>query len=60
VSLADASALILYAGDWRAYVAKMNSEAERWLEQPRLGEGQGYLLMSASEIEFASLINNKK
>jgi hypothetical protein len=55
VDLADASAYVPFAGDWRAYVAKMNAEAERWLREHRLGENHGYILSSTSKKEFASL-----
>jgi hypothetical protein len=55
VGLADASAYIRFAGNWQAYVAIMNPEAERWLEEHPLGEGHGYILTSASQDEFAKL-----
>jgi hypothetical protein len=54
VYLADASSHILFTGDWRAYVAALNSEAERWLKDHRLGENHGYILTSTSEREFAA------
>jgi hypothetical protein len=53
--LADASGYIPFIGDWKAYVATMNAEAERWIKGHRLGENHGYILSSASEKEFASL-----
>ena len=54
VYLADASSYILFTGDWRAYVAALNAEAERWLKEHRLGENHGYILSSTSEREFAA------
>jgi hypothetical protein len=54
VDLADASAYIPFAGDWGAYVANLNAEAERWLKDHRLGENHGYILTSATERELAS------
>jgi hypothetical protein len=53
--MADASSYTLFTGDWKAYVATMNAEADRWLKEHRLGENHGYILTSASEREFASL-----
>ncbi len=55
VNMADASSYTLFTGDWKAYVATMNAEADRWLKEHRLGENHGYILTSASEREFASL-----
>jgi hypothetical protein len=52
IGLADASAYIRYAGDWKVYVAKMNSAAELWITEHRLGENHGYILTSTSEREF--------
>ena len=40
VYLADTSSYILFTGDWRAYVAALNAEAERWLKEHRLGENR--------------------
>jgi hypothetical protein len=60
VYLADASAYIRYTGDWNAYVTKMNTEADSWLREHRLGENQGYILSSASETEFRSLSNKTR
>jgi len=60
VRLADASAYIRFTGDWKTYVARMNTEAEHWLREHRLGENHGYILTSASEREFASLTNRTK
>ena len=60
VALADASAYIRFTGDWKTYVARTNSEADRWLRDHRLGENHGYILTSASEREFASLRNRAK
>ena len=57
VDLADASSHIQFSGDWAAYVARMNAEADRWLREHRLGENHGYILTSTSEKEFASLPN---
>jgi hypothetical protein len=54
IYLADASRYILFAGNWGAYVANLNAEAERWLKEHRLGENHGYILTSASERELAS------
>jgi hypothetical protein len=56
VGLADASAYIRFAGDWKAYVAKMNSEAEGWIRNHPFGENHAYILTSASQDEFARLI----
>ena len=60
VRLADASAYIRFTGDWKTYVARMNTEAEHWLREHHLGENYGYILTSASEREFASLTNKTK
>ena len=46
---------IPFTGDWKAYVAAMNAEAERWIKEHRLGENHGYILSSTSQKEFASL-----
>ena len=53
--LADSSRDIRFTGDWKAYVARMNNEADRWLRDHKLGENHGYILTSASEKEFAPL-----
>jgi hypothetical protein len=53
--LADASSYIPFAGDWLMYVATLNSEAERWLKEHRLGENHGYILTLSSERELASV-----
>jgi hypothetical protein len=53
IYLGDASRYIPFTGDWRAYVANLNAEAERWLKEHRLGENHGYILTSASERELA-------
>ena len=45
---------------WGLYVAAMNTEAERWIKEHRLGENHGYILTSASEKEFASLRRRPK
>jgi hypothetical protein len=43
-----------FAGDWNAYVARMNSEAENWIKGHRRVEANfGYILTSASERELA-------
>jgi hypothetical protein len=55
VGLADASRYIRFTGDWKAYVAKMNAEAKRWIREHPLGENHGYILTSASRDEFARL-----
>lgn len=60
VDLSDASAYIRYAGDWKAYVTRMNTEADRWFKEHRLGENHGYILTSASETEFGSLSNKTR
>jgi len=60
VSLADASSYTPFTGDWTAYVAIMNAEAERWISEHRLGENHGYILTSTSEKEFASLPRSPK
>src|ERR1700738_5480633 len=54
VGLADASRYIRFTGDWKAYVAKMNAEAERWIREHPLGENHGYILTDASQDEFAT------
>jgi hypothetical protein len=56
VGLADASRYIGFTSDWKAYVGKMNPEAERWIREHPLGENHGYILTSASQDEFARLI----
>jgi hypothetical protein len=53
--VADASSYTVFTGDWKAYVAMLNAEAERWLKEHRLGENHGYILTSASESEFVVL-----
>ncbi|MGH9407350.1 MAG: hypothetical protein ACRD3D_16145 [Terriglobia bacterium] len=53
--MADASSYVSFTGDWKAYVARLNEEAERWIQQHRLGENHGYILSSASAGEFAAL-----
>jgi len=60
VDMADASSFIPFTGDWKAYVVRMNAEAERWIQQHRLGENHGYILSSASETEFAMLPHRLK
>jgi len=60
VDMADASAYIPFSGDWPAYVRAMNTEAEHWIREHRLGENHGYILSSASESEFASLRHQRK
>jgi hypothetical protein len=37
IYLGDASRYIPFTGDWRAYVANLNAEADRWLKEHRLG-----------------------
>jgi len=54
IHLGDASRYIPFAGDWRAYVENLNSEAELWLKEHRLGENHGYILTSASESELTA------
>jgi hypothetical protein len=46
---------IPFAGDWKAYVAAINIEAERWIKEHPLGKNHGYILTSTSEREFAKL-----
>jgi hypothetical protein len=36
IYLGNASRYIPFTGDWRAYVASLNAEAERWLKEHRL------------------------
>jgi hypothetical protein len=60
VYLADPSAHLHFTGDWRAYVAGINFEAERWLKGHRLGENHGYSLTSTSESEFTDLQKRRK
>ena len=55
IYLGDGSRYIPFTDNWRAYVAHLNGEAERWLKEHRLGENHGYILTSASEREFADL-----
>jgi hypothetical protein len=55
VEMTDASSHIVFTGDWKAYVATMNAEADRWLRENRLDENHGYILTSASESEFTRL-----
>ena len=55
VNVADTSSYTVFTGDWKAYVAMLNAEAERWLKEHRLGENHGYILTSASESEFVVL-----
>jgi hypothetical protein len=55
VNMADASSHTVFAGDWKAYVATMNAEADGWLRENRLGKNHGCILTSASEREFADL-----
>ena len=55
VAMADASSHAVFTGDWKAYVATMNAEADHWLRENRLGNNHGYILTSASEREFADL-----
>ena len=55
VALFDASRNNAFTGDWKAYVALLNAECSRWLNEHRLGENHGYILTSASESEFANL-----
>ena len=55
VAMADASSRIVFTGEWKAYVATMNAEADRWLRENRLGQNCGYILTSASESEFTQL-----
>jgi hypothetical protein len=45
---------IAYTGDWLAFVAAMNSEAECWIKKHRFGANHGYVLCARSENEFAS------
>jgi hypothetical protein len=52
IHLGDASRYIAFTGDWRAYVANLNAETERWLKEHRLGENHGYILSSTSEREI--------
>jgi hypothetical protein len=46
---------VAFTGDWKRYVAEMNSRAERWIKTHALGRNHGYILTSASETEFAEL-----
>ena len=55
VGMTDASNRVVFTGDWKAYVATMNAEAERWLRENRLGQNHGYILTSASQSEFTKL-----
>ncbi|MGH7868676.1 MAG: hypothetical protein ACREP9_13865 [Candidatus Dormibacteraceae bacterium] len=60
VGLADASSYVPFTGNWKAYVATINAEAERWLNEHRLGENHGYILTSTSQMEFAMLPDRLK
>ena len=60
VALSDASAQIRFIEDWKAYVTRMNTEADHWLREHRLSENHGYILTSASEKEYGSLTNQRK
>ena len=60
VGVADASSHLPFTGDWKAYVAKVNAEAECWVKGHRLGENHGYVLTSASQMEFATLPSRVK
>jgi hypothetical protein len=51
--MTDASSYTVFTGDWKAYVATMNAEADCWIRKHPLGENHGYILTSASEREFA-------
>ena len=55
VDLADASGRIPFAGEWQAYVARLNAEALQWINEHRFGENHGYILTSASRREFEML-----
>lgn len=44
---------ITFAGDWKAFVVANNAQAQRWITEHRLGENHGYILTSASQVEFA-------
>jgi hypothetical protein len=46
---------IPFAGDWKAYVAAMNVEADRWIKEYPLGRNHGYVIASTSEKEFADM-----
>jgi hypothetical protein len=46
---------IEFAGDWDAYVAAINAEAEGWIQEHPLGRNYGYVLTSTSEREFAEV-----
>src|SRR5207249_1518386 len=37
VDLTDGSSRIPFTGDWKAYVAAINADAERWIKEHRLG-----------------------
>ena len=55
VALADFSASISFAGDWKAYVAQTNSAAEQWIQSHRYGARYGYVLTSSSQREFPNV-----
>lgn len=50
---------ISFNGDWKAYVAAMNADAERWIKGHQLAKNHGYVLTSTSEKEFAQLRNSE-
>jgi hypothetical protein len=44
-----------FTGDWNAYVAAINTEAERWIRAHRLGKNHGYILTATSLEEFSQI-----
>ena len=55
VSYTDYDREIPFSGDWNEYVSALNSKAEEWIAEHRLGENHGYSLSSTSEAEFKEL-----
>jgi hypothetical protein len=48
-----------YTGDWGAYVAATNVEAENWIKHHAYGANHGYILTSASQTEFDQINRTK-
>jgi hypothetical protein len=60
VSYTDYDRSIRFSGDWNEYVASLNTKAEQWIEENRLGTNHGYSLASTSEAEFQELQHFRK
>ena len=46
---------INFTGDWNAYVAAINTKAERWIKAHPLGKNHGYILTATSQEEFSQI-----